>query len=220
MPAGDSTRRLFGWRLLAPCLLLSVLAFGAAAFYLGWSMREASVGLARPRSVTPPEELPIELAQSEGDLVSSKLERDFVRYMRTCKDHTHEVIAIEDTSLQDSDAYRLGVSVDHTDHRMRVHVSRSSESDEIEFVWMTREGDDPQSSTHLQFLLKQRRVVAWVSGSSDAHAGDAMWEDVNGTVSVSSWEWPHTPPVVISYDLYGKCGGFWRCAHDKIVLDR
>jgi hypothetical protein len=36
-------RPLFGWKLLVPCLVLTVLAFGAAAFYVGWTMGQDAI---------------------------------------------------------------------------------------------------------------------------------------------------------------------------------
>lgn len=212
-------RRLFGWKLLVPCLVLSVLAFGVAAFYLGWTMGQDAIRVplawrdipesGRPNIGQAWSEVRLPLAVGDGP------------YETSWADSTHEIIVHENPHLSADHAYPIGASAEHTIEQLAwVHVSMTSEPYGLRQIEIRRSYETGAwSEVQLRFLLRDQVLTATVASVEQGFPQPLpRWDAVNGTVSISSWDWEKTNPIVIAYNLYGKCGGFWRCAHDKIVL--
>jgi hypothetical protein len=212
-------RRLFGWKLLAPCLALSVLAFGAAAFYVGWTMGQDAIRVPLAWRDIPPSGRP-NIGQAWTEVILPVV-FGHGPYETSWADSTHEIVVHENPHLSADHAYPIGASTEQTiEQRAWIHVSMTSELDGLRQIEIRRSYETGAwSDVQLRFLLRDQVLSAAVESVEQGWPQPLpQWDDVNGTVSISSWDWEQTKPVVIAYNLYGKCGGFWRCAHDKIVL--
>jgi hypothetical protein len=213
-------RRLFGWRILLPCLALSILAVAAAAFYLGWFAKEQSLQREPHATLVRANEEQLAHARADYAPPSGDLTLDLEGYVRKYEDHTHEVVVRDEPSLSADNAYHLGESLDRNDSTVRVHVSTANANEDTIMLWMSRHGAQSlRNSVHLQLFAREHRAVADVYETQPSGPWTSCgWEDVNGVVSISSWRWMEDEPVVIAIDLYGKCRNGWRCVHDKMVL--
>lgn len=224
-PDSPPARRLFGWRILLPCLALSLLAFGAAAFYLGWSMgqkaaRPSKSQLAQP--LTQPASLlslSSEPSAEEDDDSTGIIKRNAIE--TSWVDATHEVVAYESAAMTIDDAYPIGVTRDREHPGASVKVTNTDSGGDGPSLLISRSTAFSDVVVALRFFLNEHRVEATVASGYDVEPQPPPeWHDVNGSVAVSSWDWSQANPIVIAYELYGKRGGSWHCAHGKVVLAR
>jgi hypothetical protein len=221
------TRHLFGWKLLAPCLVLSVLAFGAATFYAGWTMAQDAFATSHTAHSLPAATETVSARPSHEDRKSADndsarvIDRGAATMPTTSRDRTHEVVAYPNPYMRGDGAYPIGVSPDHEHANCTVEVTKRTLDDGNVEVVVTHSTGYGFGETRLRFLPKEKRIEASIGSAGDTEPQPPpAWSDVNGRVWLSSWDWTRPGPMFVQYDLHGIRGGEWCCAHEKIVLAR
>jgi hypothetical protein len=149
------------------------------------------------------------------------------------KDRAREIAARENRSLSATDALHLGESADAARHDVTKSVGIEDAGGATPCVTVGRW--DGFSGMNVGFMidLKAKHVRAGVESWGDAFPQPPpAWNDIEGSVELSSWEWtpselrlgielgPDKRPIVLSYDLSGRRGRLSCRAQGKVVLAR
>jgi hypothetical protein len=249
--ASDSppARRPLGWKLLIPCLVLSLAALVTALFYAGRERAHHTSQQAEETAIQPtpvasqPAPTPrVEAEQSENAVIHrSAIDADDIEFgiddminSPTWSDRMREIDAHEGADLSPDDASPLGESADATWRDARVTVDVHDAGDGRPCVIVTRGNGFVQVAVGMGFNLKNKRVMVGADSIGDVFPQPAMaWMELHGTVGLSSWDWtpvqlpivgafvaPDRKPIVIEYDIAGRRGRHTWNTHGKVVLAR
>jgi hypothetical protein len=231
------SRRPLGWKLVIPCLALSVLALVSVAFYAGWTLgqralRSAHVPtIAATPSVIQPSPMPPSTEQKSGDaevprhaMDADEVEVDVEDFDKapTWRDRTREIVALGNPNMSAEGAFHLGEAVDPSGRDATVYVDVDDTGNGKPCVIVGRGNGFTSSVIGVCFDLKAKRAVAGVMSSGDLYPQPPpAWRDVEGTVELTSWDWTaNHQPIVIRYELFGRRGRLMQYEHGKVVLAR
>ena len=216
----ELARNLLDWGgvPLAP-FALSIFALTGSISCVGTSVAREEASAPSPASAGKSAPHGILVASDDSKDSDESEDTEGPDYTTSWPDHTHEIVVYENPYLPSDGAYPIGVSSDPKHSDLQVAVVTVSPEPGRQWLLVTQNDGFCNDQVVLQFLFTEHRVEASVESSGDTYPQPPpAWEDVNGSVAITSWDWTQTQPIVISYDLYGKRGGSWHSVHDKIVL--